>query len=92
MHGDGSSLAQQIEIAGRPVRLVGPKLEEHRPLEHELVAMLGPAQAIEQPLDDVAGQHELEVFALLAGQVHQPLPHRRRQVARLFFAHANDSK
>ena len=74
------------------MRLVGPELKEHRPFEHEHVAMRRLAQAIEQPLQGIAGEHELEILVLLMGQVRQPLPHRRRQVGGMFFAHASDSR
>jgi len=48
------------------------------PLEHEPVAMLRAADAVEQPFQPVLHQNTLERFPTLVGKVQQPLSHRGR--------------
>jgi hypothetical protein len=74
------------------MELIGPDAEEHCTLEDELVAVRRTAEPVEESLDDVAGQDELKVLALLAGQVRQPVAHRRGQVAGPVLAHVRDSR
>jgi hypothetical protein len=91
--GDGVVASpKEVQIARGPVRLITPQLEEHRTLEHEDIAVLRLAQAIQQAFQGVAGEDKLEVLVLLPRQIHQSLPHRRRQVARPLLGHARDSR
>ena len=42
--------AQEIEIAGRPIGPVRPEPQEHRPFQHEAVAAVRCAEAVEEAL------------------------------------------
>lgn len=55
------------------MRLIRPEGEEHRPFENLLVALITPAQTVQQSFQPVAGQHEPEVFPTLTRKVKQAL-------------------
>ena len=41
---------EQIEVAGRPERVVKPSREQHRALQDEAIALSGHAQSVEESL------------------------------------------
>ncbi len=86
------ALTEEIQISCRPMRLIAPQLKEHCALEDKHVAVLGLAQTIQQSLKGVASEDELEVLVPCSRNIHQPLPNRRRQVARLLLRHVSDSR
>jgi hypothetical protein len=63
--------AQQIEIARRPIGPVRPEPQEHRPFEHEALAAVRGAEAVEETLEAVAGEQGLVVVAGLLRAVEQ---------------------
>ena len=58
-----------------------PELNQDRALENKLAGVWRPCESVEQTFESVSRQDELKVFAALAGEIHQSLAHRRRQVA-----------
>jgi len=55
--------AKQIEVARRPVGPVRPEPQQHGALEHEALAAIGHAEAVQEALEAVACQQGLVVFA-----------------------------
>jgi hypothetical protein len=60
------AIAEQVQVACRSKRGLHPGHEQHRALEDKSVAMLRPAQPIQQPFKCIARQQDLEIGALVA--------------------------
>ena len=60
--------------------------------EAELVAVIGLAEPVQEPLDHVARQDELEVLTLFARQFLQAVAHGGDEVPRPALAHASASR
>lgn len=69
----GIAEAQEIDIAGRPVRVGEPRRQQHRALEHEALAVRRLSQPVEKPLQHVAGEQEIKGLAACARQIEQAL-------------------
>jgi hypothetical protein len=67
---------QQIEVLRRAVWFVAPNRKKHRSLEHESIAMLRQAQAVQQSLECVPHQKVLELFIPSLGQAEQSFVYR----------------
>jgi hypothetical protein len=87
--GDGAG-AEEVEVPRRPVEVALPQDEQHRALDDEPLAVGRLPQPVEEALQDVAGEERLEVPALGAGAVEEPLADGRG-LARLC-AHATASR
>lgn len=73
---------KQVEIAGRPERIVEPCGVEHRALEDKELPVRRDAEAKEKPLKGVSGEHALEIGLLRPGEVLQPPAHRSGDISR----------
>src|SRR5690606_2920845 len=65
------SPAQQVEILRRPVEGSGPRQKQHRALEHEALAVLGNAEAVENSFDAPTFQEVLEFLVLPPCKIEQ---------------------
>lgn len=84
--------AEQVEIAGRSMRLAGPEGEERRALQHEPLRVPRRGEPEEQPLVRVAREHEVKVLAPLARQAREACAHRRADILGLRLRHASASR
>src|ERR1700690_4327993 len=75
-------MPEEIEVARRTVRRVGPELEEQGALQNKLVAIPGLTQPIEKPLQRVTNEDQSEVLPLPRGNVEELLADRRCEIAR----------
>jgi hypothetical protein len=75
------AVAEQIQIARRPVGRAAPDLKKHRAFEHEAVMVGRPAQPVEPAFQTVARQHVLKLVPARLRQVEQAIAHRGRQIA-----------
>lgn len=66
-----SPKAQQIEVAGRAVRVREPGRYQHRALESKSVAMRRLTQPIEQTLPSLPRDHEIERLASFSRQFEE---------------------
>ena len=73
---------EQIEIARGAVGLAGPNGEERSTLEHEVRAVAGHRDTVEQSLVRIPSQQELEVLAALAGEPQKSCANRGADVLR----------
>ena len=60
--------------------MIGPEPQEHRALQHELVADFRDAEAVKEALQAVARQKALVVVPRLPGSVEQPRADGCREV------------
>ncbi|GLS21582.1 hypothetical protein GCM10007874_45990 [Labrys miyagiensis] len=56
---------EQVEISRRPMRIVEPMPQKHRPFQYEPIPIVTDAEAIEQPLESVLSEKQLEWFVAL---------------------------
>src|SRR3546814_20282863 len=68
-------------IAGGAEGIVSPGGEKHRPLQDKPFALIGDAEAVEQPLERVACEEDLKVSLLRAGAIEKPRADRGTDVA-----------
>jgi len=64
------------------MRMAGPQREQRRAFENEAPVVSRLRQPVEQALVRIPGEQELEVVAMLAGEVKQPRTNRRTDVFR----------
>ncbi len=64
-----STSTEEVDVACRSMRGVGPQVKKNVPLEDEVPRVLRLAQTVEPTLDSVAGEEEIEVLAPPARQV-----------------------
>jgi hypothetical protein len=83
--------AEQIDVARGAMRMAGPQREQRRAFEDEAALVSRLRQPVEQALVRIPGEQELEIVALLAGEVKQPSPNRRANVFRRL-RHASASR
>jgi hypothetical protein len=57
------------------MRLILPEAEQHRPFQHEFVSVRGATKPVQEPLNNVMGQHKVEGLILLAGAGQEPVAH-----------------
>src|SRR5690606_34749063 len=81
------AVAEQVQIASRPKRRLHPSHKQHRSFENKSIAMLRPAQTIQESFQGIASQHDLEIGALVAGSLQQPGTHRGADVLRGLTCH-----
>lgn len=60
------AVAEQVEIARRPKWRLHQSHKQHRALEDKSVAMLRPAQTIQESFQGITSQQDLEIGALVA--------------------------
>jgi len=74
------------------MRCAAPQGKKHGPLEDELVPKFGTAQTIQEPFQNETGEDELEIFALVLGNIQETLPHGSGNVGRVFSGHDSASR
>ena len=62
-----------------------PNHEEHRPLEHEVLAMTGTTQTVQQPFDGVTDQQLVVIDARRFREVQKTLANGSGDVMRWIF-------
>jgi hypothetical protein len=82
---------EQVDVARGAMRMAGPQREQRRAFEDEAPLVSGLRQPVEQALVRIPGEQELEVVAMLAGEVKQPRTNRRADVFRRL-RHASASR
>ena len=82
--------AQQVQIASRPVRLLGLHAKQHRALEYESVMQRRSTEPVEEPLEAEAREQCLVVVARRSRLVEQACCDRSREVGLL--GHAISSR
>src|SRR3546814_16146793 len=78
-----TTLFRSIESAGGAEGIFLPGGEKHRPLQDKPFALIGDAEAVEQPLGRVACEEDLKVSLLRAGAIEKPRADRGTDVANL---------
>jgi hypothetical protein len=78
---------EEVHVKRRAVRLAGPHLEQHGPLEHERVGVRRLAEPVQEPFDAVPHEDQLELIAAFAGEVQQPLADGGGEVGRVPLGH-----
>jgi acetylglutamate synthase len=61
--------AQKIGGARRPVRLVGPKREQHRSFQHKSISEIRLREPIKQSFQRILRQHQVEGLVANAGEL-----------------------
>jgi hypothetical protein len=77
-------VSEQVDVAGWALQSVGPKGEQERTLEEELIRVFGLAQPVQQTFNTVPGQSQIEILATVSAQIQQTLANGRRQVGQRF--------
>lgn len=63
--------AEQVEIAGRAMRIIEPVSQQHRTFEDELVLVLADAEPVEQPLQGILREQAVKWLVALLRKVEQ---------------------
>jgi hypothetical protein len=86
------ALPEQIKITSRAMGLSAPELEQHGPLQNELLAVTRLREAVEESLQAVSGENDTEIFVLFSCLVHQPLANRSGHITRAVLSHVTASR
>ncbi len=73
--------AEQVHVARRALRHIEPQVEQQCALEKKMLCMPRNAQAVQQPLQRIAGEHQREVPLFGASLVEQLGAHRGSNIA-----------